>query len=130
MNEHADRLLIRGSEASDLGRVDGGSFRLVQRDQLGLGEISVGISDNPPGTPGLTHRHSCGEVFIVYEGRGIYVVGEAEIVADPGDMVIIPPNTWHSFRPDEGELLRHVAVYDKGRVDIEVATRRGEVFQL
>jgi mannose-6-phosphate isomerase-like protein (cupin superfamily) len=113
--------------------MDEGSFRLVQRDRLDFGEISIGISDNPPGSgvPGIMHRHSCGEVFVVYEGRGIYTVDETEIVAEPGDMVIIPPNTWHTFRPDDGASgLRHVAVYDSGNVDIEVSTRPGEVFPL
>ena len=132
MNDQGDRLVIRGSDAAPPGRTDGGSFHLVQRDQLGLGEISVGISDNPPGAgaSGMTHRHSCGEVFVVYEGRGIYTVGETEIVAEPGDMVVIPPNTWHSFRPDGENRLRHVAVYDTGSVDIEISTRPGEIFPM
>jgi len=125
-----ERLVIRSADVSDLGRTDGGSFHLAQRDQLGLGELSIGLSDNPPRADGVTHRHSCGEVFVVYEGRGIYTVDETEIVAGPGDMVIIPPNTWHSFRPEGDNRLRHVAVYDAGSVDIEVSTRRGEVFQL
>jgi len=132
MDEEADEFVIRAADAASLGRTDGGSFNLVQRDRLGLGEISVGTSDNPPGAggTGMTHRHSCGEVFVVYEGRGVYVVGETEIVAEPGDMVIIPPNTWHSFRPDGDSRLRHVAVYDTGSVDIELSTRPGEVFPL
>jgi quercetin dioxygenase-like cupin family protein len=37
-------------------------------------------------------------------------------------MVIIPPNTWHSFRPDGNNHLRHVAVYDSGKVDFEAST--------
>jgi len=126
-----ERLVIRRSDASELGRTDGGSFRLVQRDQLGLGELSVGVSDNPPGSgvSGVMHRHSCGEVFVVYEGRGVYTVDETEVIAGPGDIVIIPPNTWHSFRPDGDNCLRHVAVYDTGKVDIELSSGGG-VFQL
>src|SRR5262245_56940734 len=132
MSDHAEEMVIRGPSAPDLGRTDGGSLHLVQRDRLHLGEVSIGISDNPPGAGGngMTHRHSCGEVCVVYSGSGIYTVDETEIVAEPGDMVIIPPNTWHSFRPAGDEPLRHVAVYDAGAVDIEISTRRGEVFQL
>jgi mannose-6-phosphate isomerase-like protein (cupin superfamily) len=132
MSNPTSEFVIRGPAARDLGRSDGGSFHLVQRDQLRLGEVSIGISDNPPGMgeSGMTHRHSCGEVFVVYAGRGIYTVDETEIVAEPGDMVVIPPNTWHSFRPAGDEPLRHVAVYDTGTVDIEISTRPGEVFQL
>jgi len=119
-----DRLVIRASEMTDTGRRDGGRFCLVQRDRLGLGEVSVGVSDNPSGTEVATHRHSCGELFVVYEGRGVYTIDETEIVAMPGDIVIVPPNTWHSFRPDAGMSLRHVAAYDSGHVTIEFATGR------
>jgi mannose-6-phosphate isomerase-like protein (cupin superfamily) len=127
-----ESLVIRASDASDLGRTDGGSFRLVQREQLRLGELSVGLSDNPPGSgvEGLMHRHSCGEVFVVFEGRGIYTVEDTDIVAGPGDMVVVPPNIWHSFRPEGDNCLRHVAVYDAGSVDIEVSTRPGDIFQM
>ena len=45
-------------------------------------------------------------------------------------MVITPPNAWHSFRPAGDGPLRHVAVYDAGKVDIELSTDRGRVFQL
>jgi mannose-6-phosphate isomerase-like protein (cupin superfamily) len=117
-----DPLVIRAVGAPDLGRTDGGSFRLVQRNDLGLGDVSIGVSENPPGTPGFTHRHSCGEVFVVIAGRGRYTVGDVEVIAEPGDMVIIPPSTWHSFCPDGDSSLRHVAVYDSGQVDIELST--------
>jgi quercetin dioxygenase-like cupin family protein len=123
MND-ADRLVIRASDITDSGRTDGGSFCLVQRNRLGIGDVSVGVSDNPPGSEVPAHRHSCGEVFVIVEGRGIYTVGDTEIVAEPGDMVIVPPNTWHSFRPDGDLRLRHVAAYDSGRVDIEFAAGR------
>ncbi len=61
---------------------------------------------------------------MVYEGRGVYTVGNAEVVATPGDIVIVPPNTWHSFRPDAGMHLRHIATYDSGEVDIDFASGR------
>jgi len=130
MSDHSANHVIRGSEATEMGRTDGGSFRLVQREELGLGEVAVGVSDNPPGIDGFVHRHSCGEVFVVVEGRGVYTVDDEEIVAGPGDMVIIPPNTWHTFRPAGDQRLRHVAVYDAGKIDIELASRPGESFDL
>jgi quercetin dioxygenase-like cupin family protein len=49
-------------------------------------------------------------VIVIYGGRGVYTVGETELIAEPEDVVIVPPNTWH-----------HVAVFDSGRVDIELA---------
>jgi mannose-6-phosphate isomerase-like protein (cupin superfamily) len=84
--------------------------------------MSVAMSDNPPGDSHqeLTHRHSCGEAFVVYEGRGIYTVGETVVVAEAGDVVYVPPNTWHSFRPDGDTRLRHIGVFDSPHVDFEV----------
>jgi mannose-6-phosphate isomerase-like protein (cupin superfamily) len=117
-----EAFVIRAAGAREMGRTDGGSFRLVQRDDLGLGDLSIGVSDNPAGTPGFTHRHSCGEVFVVIEGRGRYIVEDVAVIAEPGDMVVVPPNIWHSFCPEGDSNLRHVAVYDSGRVDIELST--------
>jgi mannose-6-phosphate isomerase-like protein (cupin superfamily) len=116
--------VIRAAGSNRFAHTEGGSFHLVQREELGLGEVSVGVNDNPPGMDGATYRHSCGEVFVVYEGRGIYTVGDTELVADPGDIVVIPANIWHSFRPDGDSRLRHVAVYDSGHIDIELDTGR------
>jgi mannose-6-phosphate isomerase-like protein (cupin superfamily) len=130
MRERDAGRVIRSSDHPGMARTDGGSFRLVQRDDLGLGELSIGISENPPGIDGFVHRHSCGEVFVVCDGCGVYTVGDTEIVAGPGDMVIIPPDTWHSFRPEGDNHLRHVAVYDAGVVDIEISSRPGSRTQL
>jgi mannose-6-phosphate isomerase-like protein (cupin superfamily) len=130
MSDHTGNYVIRGSDGVQLGRTDGGSFHLVQRDELGLGEVAIGVSDNPPGIDGFVHRHSCGEVFVVVEGRGVYTIEDDEIVAGPGDMVIIPPNTWHSFCPEGDQRLRHVAVYDAGKVDIELSSRPGQRFEV
>src|SRR5262245_24316046 len=75
--------------------------------------MSVGLSDNPPGAAeGFVHRHPCAEAFVVYEGRGIYTVGDAVILAEAGDVVVVPRNTWHSFRPDGDARLRHVGVLE------------------
>lgn len=78
------------------------------------------MSDNPPGRGAIEHRHSCAELFFVYEGRGTYTVDGQEITAEAGDVVIVPAKAWHSFRSDEHTRLRHVAVFDSGRVDFEV----------
>jgi quercetin dioxygenase-like cupin family protein len=59
-------------------------------------------------------------VFVVHGGRGIYTVGDEVIVAEPGDVVIVPAGIWHSFRSDENTRLQHVAVFDTGQIDIEI----------
>lgn len=116
----AERLRIKASDVPAIEHTPGGSVRIVQGDEHDLGGVSVAISDNPPGGGAPEHRHSCGEVFVVYEGRGVYTIGESVIVAEPGDVVIVPPHTWHSFRSDGDTRLRHVGVFSRGHVDFEV----------
>jgi quercetin dioxygenase-like cupin family protein len=82
--------------------------------------VSVALSDNPPGGGAPEHRHPCGEVFVVYEGRGVYCIGGVEVVAEAGDIVVVPPNTWHSFRADGDLPLRHVAAFDTAQVETEL----------
>ena len=115
-----ERLLIKASDISAFEHTPGGSVRFVHGDEHGLGAISVAMSDNPPGGGAIEHRHPCGEAFVVYEGRGVYTVGDAVIVAEAGDVVIVPPHTWHSFRSDGDSRLRHVGVFDTGHVDTEI----------
>ncbi len=66
----------------------------------------------PGGAPPL-HRHDDTEqVFYVLEGRGALSVGrppaEPQAVG-PGDVVVLPPGTWHSVRA-EGGPMRYLAV--------------------
>ncbi len=117
----ADRHLIKPSDMTSFEHTPGGSVHFVYGDEHGLGAMSVAMSDNPAGSDfGYTHRHPCAEAFVVYEGRGIYRVGDSEIVAEAGDVVVVPPNTWHSFRPDGDGPLRHVGVFDSAHVAIEL----------
>jgi len=100
---------------------------MVPGDEYGFGGFSLALSDNPAEGGATEHRHSCGEVFVVYAGRGVYTIGGVEVVAEPGDMVIVPRRTWHSFRADGDMRLRHVAVYDSGDPDIELPSSSGGV---
>lgn len=112
--------VLKGADIAAVEHTPGGSLRMVQQAEHGLGAFSVAMSDNPPGQGAIEHRHSCGEVFVVHGGRGIYTVGEEVIVAEPGDVVVVPAGIWHSFRSDGDTRLRHVAVFDSGQIDIEI----------
>lgn len=111
--------LFKSADIEAVEHTPGGSLRTVQQAEHGLGAFSVAMSDNPPGQGAIEHRHPCGEVFVVHGGRGIYTVGEEVIVAEPGDVVVVPAGIWHSFRSDGETRLRHVAVFDSGQIDIE-----------
>jgi quercetin dioxygenase-like cupin family protein len=112
--------LIKASDVTSFEHTPGGSVRFLHGNEHGVGAVSVALSDNPPGGGAPEHRHPCGEVFVVYEGRGVYCIGGVEVVAEAGDIVVVPPNTWHSFRADGDLPLRHVAAFDTAQVETEL----------
>jgi mannose-6-phosphate isomerase-like protein (cupin superfamily) len=61
----------------------GVSFLLVDTDVVGYG-------------PRL-HRHPYTETFIIRSGRARFVVGDQELVAVGGQILVVPPNTPHRF---------------------------------
>ena len=65
-----------------------------------------------PGESPPKHRHDDTEqVFYVLEGRGTLTAGDGDErhAVSPGDVVLVPPGTWHSIRA-EGGGLRYLAV--------------------
>ena len=75
-------------------------------------DLIFAMNTHPPGSGPPEHRHHSREVFVLIEGRGVYTVDGADVVAEAGDIVVVPPNTWHSFRADSEMPLRHVTVFD------------------
>lgn len=65
-----------------------------------------------PGQESPRHKHDDTEqVFHVLEGRGVLTIGDpAETHAlKPGDLVLVPPGTWHCVR-SVGGTLRYLVV--------------------
>jgi quercetin dioxygenase-like cupin family protein len=95
----------------------GGTLRVVNPEDHGLGAIVVTTSEHPPGEAVPSHKHPCGEIFVVTGGRGRFTVEEDTIVADVGDMVLVSPETWHGFEADGDEDLRLVSAFDGPAMD-------------
>ena len=110
--------LVHASAMASFEHTPGGLVRCVSGHDHGV-ELTVALSQNPSGGGAAEHRHSCGEAFVVVEGCGIYTVDGTEVRAEAGDAVFIPAHTWHSFRAADGEVLRHVAVFEVGDVQTE-----------
>jgi mannose-6-phosphate isomerase-like protein (cupin superfamily) len=85
--------------------------RFFRGEEHGL-DLIFAMGTHPPGRGPPEHRHRCSEVFVVYEGRGVYTIDGVDVIAEPGDIVVVPPNTWHSFRADSDMSLRQLAVFD------------------
>jgi mannose-6-phosphate isomerase-like protein (cupin superfamily) len=67
--------------------------------------VSMFFVHSPPGHGPKLHRHPYAELFIPHEGEATFRVGDGEVVATPGMVVIAPAGTPHGFtNTGEGEL--------------------------
>ncbi|HHX63741.1 MAG TPA: cupin domain-containing protein [Chloroflexi bacterium] len=58
-----------------------------------------------PGHDMEGHAHPTEEIYFFHKGRGVVVVGDEEHPVEAGDVVEIPPDTYHTVRnPSNDEL--------------------------
>ena len=70
--------------------------------------VSFFVTAHPPGKGVELHFHPYAEVFVVYEGEATFTVGDESVVATPGQVVVVPPETTHGFEnTGEGTLRLH-----------------------
>jgi mannose-6-phosphate isomerase-like protein (cupin superfamily) len=43
------------------------------------------------------HTHPYSEIFIIRQGTGLFTIGDQQIEATAGQILIVPPNTPHKF---------------------------------
>jgi mannose-6-phosphate isomerase-like protein (cupin superfamily) len=112
--------VARTTEVASFEHAPGGRVQFFHGDEHGFGPVTVAISSTPPeaGTP--EHRYPCSELFVVVDGQGTYRVGDVEVVAEPGDVVFVPADTWHSFRSTGEVPLRPVGVFPSDHVGTEL----------
>ena len=79
-------------------------------------QASFFVTDHPPGRRVPLHVHPYEEVFIVREGVGTFTVGEAEVEAGAGKVVIVPPETPHGFANEGEGPLRIVSIHPNDHV--------------
>jgi mannose-6-phosphate isomerase-like protein (cupin superfamily) len=59
--------------------------------------ISLIVDDSEPGHGPRLHRHPYDETWFVQEGQLTFPIDGQTLSADPGDIVIVPPNVPHKF---------------------------------
>jgi mannose-6-phosphate isomerase-like protein (cupin superfamily) len=67
----------------------------------------------PGGAPPLHVHHDTEQVFFVLEGTGTLQIGDSNAEhypVGPGDLVRIPPNTFHLIHCSGRQLLRYLSV--------------------
>jgi quercetin dioxygenase-like cupin family protein len=79
-----------------------------------------------PGSGPRRHRHPHAEIFVLFDGQARYEVEGTHLDAQAGDMVIVPPDAWHSFVNTGPEFLRQTAIRQSPRAvsDFEDGTHR------
>ena len=86
------------------------------RDEAGV-EVSVFVTDTPPGKGPPLHVHPYPEVFVVSAGEATFTVGEEELRVGAGHVVVVPAETPHGFK-NFGEIELHVvSVHPHGEVE-------------
>jgi mannose-6-phosphate isomerase-like protein (cupin superfamily) len=116
---------LASSSPCDRWRAEAMDARVIKREELPADEIShdligadhggVGISmifvDAPPGRGPRLHKHPYEEIFIVLEGEAEFVAGDSRLTASAGEVVIVPPETPHSFTSSGSRRLRQIDIH-------------------
>src|SRR5437867_71193 len=110
--------VVRAADLPAYEPAPGARLHMLTGEEHGLGVCLI-LAAYPPGVGPGPHRHPTGSAIHVVEGRGVFTVDDQELVAEAGDVVIIPPNAWHAFRNDGEEWLRVVGVDEGARHDAE-----------
>ncbi len=85
------------------------------RDAAGV-EVSVFVTDTPPGKGPPLHVHPYPEVFVVSAGEATFTVGEQELRVGAGHVVVVPAETPHGFKNFGEEDLHVVSIHPSGEV--------------
>jgi quercetin dioxygenase-like cupin family protein len=73
--------------------------------------VSFFVVRSPKGKGADKHRHPYEETFIVLEGKIEAIVDGNTMIIDGGNIMIIPPNTWHEFKNCSDDPLLMVTIH-------------------
>lgn len=107
----------------DLPRFDvgpAGSYaHIFNGAQHELPSVSLMLAELQPGEGPAWHRHAYDEVFSIAEGEATFTIGDETIVADRGQVVLVPATVPHRFENSGAGILRLTAVHAAPKVAIE-----------
>ncbi len=81
--------------------------------------VSFFIARNLSGTGPELHRHPYEETFIILEGEGRFTVGDVEVEAGAGEIVVVRAETPHKFVNIGDGRLRSVNIHPRERMETE-----------
>ena len=105
---------------------------VIHIDQLSSGEnshqfigadhdvpVSMFLVHSQPGNGPSLHRHPYPEVFVVESGEATFQVGDDQVVAGAGTIVIAPAGTPHAFTNTGSDVLRMVNIHAAPQMETE-----------
>lgn len=81
--------------------------------------VSLFMVHSSPGAGPRLHRHRYPEVFVIHDGRALFRLGESEVTADAGDIVIAPAGVAHRFTATGESELRLTAIHSAPEIETE-----------
>jgi mannose-6-phosphate isomerase-like protein (cupin superfamily) len=78
--------------------------------------VSLFLVYNQPGEGPDLHRHPYSETWIVRSGAVRFTADGEDIEAEPGDIVVVGPETPHKFKNSGTGRLELVCVHDSPRI--------------
>jgi mannose-6-phosphate isomerase-like protein (cupin superfamily) len=84
---------------------------IIDRAESNFSEVFM-VLISPQGAPPFHKHDDTEQVFFILEGTGVLTVGDKmqQFAVKPGDVVRIPPSTFHSIRADGPELLKYLCI--------------------
>ncbi len=78
--------------------------------------VSLFLLDTAKGAGPDLHRHPYPEMWVIHEGEARFMVGDDEIVAGPGDIVLVEAGMWHGFKSSGDVRLKATCIHANGEV--------------
>lgn len=78
-----------------------------------------------PGHTPRPHSHVFEQIVYLVSGRARFVVGDEEVVLEPGDMLVVPPNVEHWAQTLGDEPVVDLSIFSPKREDY--AAEEGEL---
>ena len=79
----------------------------------------------PPATPPRPHSHEYEQIVYIVSGRVRFVVGDDEVEAGPGDMLVVPPNVEHYAETIGDEPALDLSIFTPRREEYAAEERIG-----
>ena len=67
--------------------------------------------NGPPGSGPRLHRHPYAELFVIEEGEATFVVGDDQIIATGGQILIAPAGVPHKFTNTGSGYFRSLDIH-------------------